>query len=333
MVKKIYVSEKRVSVEYAYRMLINGKLLFPGAPALARGRLQERLSETVELMLLGVAVPAIYVSELQDGSWLVLEAADRLWSLFRFLSGKGNLGYMDMYPEFTKMSLEELEGEAPNVTSAIFDYKLQFQVIDYMTPRYLQLQVGSHVERWSFSREQGVRNSLYQNDGVVSRLIMLAEQLDQKAYFFSSQALNRQYAILRICMYRFVFLDRIGPVQKGQAGLQVLLDQSMELLSIHETGLIAAREFNDVTETILNLKYDEIIAAKLMTGRGKEPQIRRLSYLYNLVWLAVDGQISWMRFETLLSSQRLWERIEKDDVNYDNIRYHYDMILRGRGNI
>lgn len=333
MMKKIYVSEKRVSVEYAYRMLKNGKLLFPATPALTRGRLRERLSETVELMLLGVAVPAIYVSELQDGSWLVLEATDRLWSLFWFLSGKGNLGYMDMYPEFAKMSLEELEGEAPNATSAIFDYKLQFQVIDYLTPRYLQLQVGSHVERWSFSREQGVRNSLYLNDEVVSRLTRLAKQLDKKTYFFSSLDLNRQYAILRIYMYRLVFLNMIGPVWEKQSGLQFLLDQSMELLSNREKELIADGEFEQVTEIILSLRKDRTIADRLAMGRGKEPQIRRLSYLYNLAWLAMDGQISSMRFETLISSQGLWERIEKDDVNYDNIRYHYDMILRGRGNI
>lgn len=39
------------------------------------------------------------------------------------------------------MSIGKLEEKAPHVTSVIYDYKLQFQVIDYMTPRYLHLQV------------------------------------------------------------------------------------------------------------------------------------------------------------------------------------------------
>lgn len=338
MLKKIYVSEKRVSVEYAYRMWKSGTLLFPETPALARSRIQERLSETVELMLLGVAVPAIYVSELQDGSWLVLEATDRLWALFRFLSGKGKLGYMDMYPEYTGLSIRELEDAAPYATSMIYDYKLQFQVIDYMTPRYLHLQIGSHVERWSFSREQGVRNALYRNSDTVLQLEVLAKQLDKKTFFFSSATLNRQYAILRIYMYRLMFQHMIETDGSSQAGLQYLLDRTMEFADIHKEGfhrLAADREFEQATEMILRLpstRDNKPIAEKLLANRGKEQQIRQLSYLYNLIWLVMDGQISDLRFEMLLSSQNLWESIEKDDVNYNNIRYHYDMIIRDRGN-
>lgn len=335
MLKKIYVSEKRVSVEYAYRMLQRGKLSFPEAPTLAKGRMVERLSETIELMLLGVAVPAVYVSELQDGSWLVLEATDRLLSLFRFLSGKGNLGYMDMYSEYSGMPIGKLEEKAPHVTSMIYDYKLQFQVIDYMTPRYLHLQVGSHVERWNFSREQGVRNFLYQKFDAVLQVKMLAEQLDKRLFFFSSSTLNRQYAILRIYMYRMVFQHMIRPERGDQAGLQYLLDQTIKLLNTSEggrPGYIKTEEFRQATEMIVSLSEETEAAAKLMKNKGKEQQIRRLSYLYNLIFLVMDGQISEVRFRVLFSGQRLWERVERDDVNYDNISYHYDMILRDRGN-
>lgn len=59
---------------------------------LAKRRMVERFSETIELMLLGIAILAVYVSELQDGSWLVLEATDRLLSLFRFFKRKGEFG-------------------------------------------------------------------------------------------------------------------------------------------------------------------------------------------------------------------------------------------------
>lgn len=332
MMKKIYVSEKRVSVEYAYRMLQKGKLSFPETPLRSKRRIQERLSEIMELILLGAAVPAIYVSELQDGSWLVLETTDRLWALFQFLNGKRNMGYMDMYPEYTEMSLAEMEKKVPHVTSMIYDYKLQIQVIDYMTPRYLHLQIGSNVERWNFSREQGVRKALYSNYDAVSQITMLEKQLDKRTFFFSSSTLNRQYTILRIYMYRLVFLNRIRTSGEDRAGVQLLLDQTMELLDAHEREAMAVEEFESATNAILSLGRDKEIAERFQINRGKEQQIRRISYLYNLIWLVDDGQISMIRFHALLSSQRLWERIEKDDVNYENIRHHYDMILRDRGN-
>lgn len=334
MIKKIYVNEKRVSVEYAYQMFKKGKLSFPETPLLTKKRMQERLSETVELILLGVAVPVIYVAELQDGSWLVLEATDRLRMLFRFLDGDGNLGYMDMYPEHTGMSLGQMEMEAPDITSMIYGYNLQFQIIDYMTPRYLQLQVGSYLERWNFSREQGARNALYRDYDAVLLLELLAKQLDKTTFFFSSSKLNRHYMILRIYMYRLVFQEISIPDKGSQAGIQLLLDSTMELLDFRikeRTEGFVAKEFKQVTEAVVKLEKNEGIVKKMMANRGKEPQVRRLAYLFNLTWLAMDGKISWLRYDELLSSENLWERIEKDDVNYDNIRQHYDMILKDRG--
>lgn len=335
MMKKIYVSEKRVSVGYAYQMLQKGKISFPETPMLTKNRMQGRLTETVELILLGVAVPAVYVSELQDGSWLVLEVTDRLRALFQFLGGKGNLGYMELFPECTGMSLEHLEEKNPRITSMIYDYKLQFQVIDYMTPRYLQLQAGSHVERWNFSREQGVRKVLYKNDGAMPLVELLAKQLYKKTFFFSTSTLNRQYAILRIFMYRFVFQNRNASEGYGQSGIQFLLDWTMVQLHTYgqeETEQVVTEKFELATKIIIDLEKNEETVRKLLINRGKEPQIRRLSYLYNMIWLAREGKIPWRRFEEMVSCKGFWERIEKDDVNYDNIRQHYEMILKDRGN-
>lgn len=59
----------------------------------------ERVSGIVEIILLGFALPTIYVSERQDGSLLVLEADDRLRCLIEFLEGNYPVRGLEFYPE------------------------------------------------------------------------------------------------------------------------------------------------------------------------------------------------------------------------------------------
>lgn len=185
------------------------------------------------------------------------------------------------------------------------------------------------------AENRGVRNVLYKNDGAMPLVELLAKQLYKKTFFFSASTLNRQYAILRIFMYRFVFQNRNGSEEYSQSGIQFLLDLTMAQLHAYgqeKTEGIVTEEFELATKFLLDLEKNEEIVRKLLINRGKELQIRRLSYLYNLIWLASEGKISWRRFEEMVSYKRFWERIEKDDVNYDNIRHHYEMILKDRGN-
>ena len=59
----------------------------------------ERVSGIVEIILLGFALPTIYVSERQDGSLLVLEADDRLRCLIEFLEGNYPVRGLEFYLE------------------------------------------------------------------------------------------------------------------------------------------------------------------------------------------------------------------------------------------
>lgn len=334
MEKTIYVSEKRISVEYAWNMLRKGKIIFPEAPVLFKPRRTQRVTEIVELILLGAAVPAVYVSELQDGRWLILESSDRLRALFLFLNHACTLEYMDTFPEYSGMSVTQLETEVPRVTSKIMNHNLQFQVIDYMTPKYLHLQIGKCVERWGCSREQGIRNALYQNYDAIVFLKSLANKSYGKNYFFSSSTLNRQYAVLQIYMYRFVFQKMIQSEEKSMVGMQFLIDQTIEqlntLIEEHQENFLVD-EFEAVTESVVSMGMRDAGFKYFSNNRGKEIQIRCLSYVYNLYWLVLDGCIAQERCNEILCCGKFWERIEKDDVNYNNISHHYDMILKGKG--
>lgn len=90
-------------------------------------------------------------------------------------------------------------------------------------------------------------------------------------------------------------------------------------------------EFEAVTESVVSMGMRDAGFKYFSNNRGKEIQIRCLSYVYNLYWLVLDGCIAQERCNEILCCGKFWERIEKDDVNYNNISHHYDMILKGKG--
>lgn len=91
--------EKKISVRQIYQMYQEKKIVFPMASPTKRVTKIERISEMVEIILLGLALPTVYVSERQNGSLLVLETDDRLRCLIEFLEGYYPVRGLEFYPE------------------------------------------------------------------------------------------------------------------------------------------------------------------------------------------------------------------------------------------
>ena len=47
-----------------------------------------RVVQLLDAVWMGIPLPAVYVSELQNGDFLVLEKNDNLWKLLWFLDGR-----------------------------------------------------------------------------------------------------------------------------------------------------------------------------------------------------------------------------------------------------
>ena len=237
----------------------------------------ERISEIVEIILLGLALPTVYVSERQNGSLLVLEADDRLRCLIEFLKGYYPVRRLEFYPELDERGIEQLEQEFPRMTSWLYDYRFSFQIIEYTTPRYMHMQMGNYIERWNFTREQGIRNELYGED-LERRLAKLEQTLWGFSAFLSKVSLNRQYMILRILMCRFV---RMGEIQEewGEIlNLQQLLDRTAILVLQKNSQWISetAEAFGEVTRELLS--WERRVHYGLERDKGKERQAKVLSY-------------------------------------------------------
>lgn len=336
--KQIDIYEENMPAERAYRMYLEGRILFPRAPLTVNLRRSRKIADTLEEILMGLLLPPVYMSELQDGRLLVLDSSDMLKCLFDFLAGRLSCGYMELYPELEGYCIQRLEEEYPRITSILYNYLLQIQVIDYLTPKYLHMQVGNHVANWNFSREQGVRNALYGGKQAVQFLEMLSERV-RKVDFFSGSGLNRQYVILRIVMYRLIISGGLTERYAPDMGLQLLLDQTLQILEKQNKEWLdqLAVDMIDVTDVIDQWNssvraevYTENInhmAYGLRADRGKEPQVRKLGYFYNVVWFCREyGYSAEEGLYQISHDNQILNMIEKNAVNAHSIIRHWEMI-------
>lgn len=334
--RQIDIYEEKLAAERVYEMYLEGRILFPRTPVTIKLRKIKKVSDMLEELLMGLPFPAVYVSELQDGRLLILDTSDRVRCLFDFFEGKLSSGYMELYPELEGYDIRKLEEEHPRITSLLYQCPLKLQIIDYLTPKYLHMQVGNHVEKWNFSREQGVRNALYGGKQAACFLERLARRL-QKVCFFSRSSLNRQYAILRIIMYRLIVRKEFSKQHASGMGLQMLLDQTFQALekgSIEWLGRLS-EDILGATDVILRWNGQardsgaekDVDTYDLLKDRGKEQQIRFLGYVYNVVWLCNESRYPAVQgLMGIVQEQSILERIQDDVVNDCNITKHWEMI-------
>lgn len=321
--------EKKIPVYQLHRMYQERRVVFPNIPSSGRARKMAKISETLETVFLGLSLPVVYASERQDGSLLVLDTSDHLRYLMEFLDGRYPAGELEFYPKLSGYRLEEMEEQFPRITSLLYDYRASFQIIEYTTPKYMHMQVGKYIEKWNFTREQGIRNQLY-GEELDCLLDSLVCDLGRSADFLSRWKLNRQYMMLRILMYRFVFQREIWDIGEENIGLQLLLDRTIACLE-RKGGQWKMELRADIREITEELAYwGRQTGFPLSEKRGKEWQARVLGYLYNVVWMCREMRIPVQRgLGEVTSDERLWRDIDNEKVNFINIqRHHYEIERR-----
>ena len=83
----IDIYERKYSIQEIWWMDEDDRLLF--APVRRnRNRIRNIVRNAVEAIELGIPMPPIYVSEQQNGDFLVLESKDTIYSLLQFLKNK-----------------------------------------------------------------------------------------------------------------------------------------------------------------------------------------------------------------------------------------------------
>lgn len=325
--RNVDIYEKRISVMDALFMMKKGMIRFPNYTQVGRERKVNKISNSVEMMLTGLKLPVFYASELQSGDLLILDSSDILRYLFDFLEGRYRLRHMEMCPELENCSFEDLEMLDPRITSQIYDYPLQLQIVDYWAPTYFHIQIGKYVGSWSFAREQSVRNELYDEE-TLQYLNDLDKEIYKQQMFFSTNRLNRQYVFLRILMCHYVMNGEMEALSEYNPGLQIMLDWTLKRMS--ETSWKQLNKIRDELNEVSMILTEWLNADNyfgrhmLVEGRGKEIQVRYLTYIFNMIWNCLGDKYREEECRNFIIEELgFWKRVERDSVNYSNMLEHF----------
>ena len=160
----IDIYERKYSIQEIWWMDEEDRLLF--APVRRnRNRIRNIVRNAVEAIELGIPMPPIYVSEQQNGDFLVLESKDTIYSLLQFL--KNNIGIEnDQNDADRRMSFYEIDHENPRLASMIMRTVVPVQIIEYRSPKYMHMLTGKFIENWTENREYAIRKIIYKDSRI-----------------------------------------------------------------------------------------------------------------------------------------------------------------------
>ena len=205
----IDIYEKRYTLQDILWMNEDGRLLF--APT-RRTRTMTRniVKNAVAAIELGIPMPPVYVSEQQNGDYLLLESKDVIYSLLQYL--ENNIGIeIDPSDVNRRMSFYEIDNENPRLTGMIMRTIVPLQIIEYRSPKYMHMMAGKFIENWTETREYKIRKIVYKE----SR-IELVERI-REVLKAESHGLAGRLSEINI----FLHARRFGWVYTNKAGVDV----------------------------------------------------------------------------------------------------------------
>lgn len=192
------------------------------------------VTDVIEAIQQGIPMPVVYVSELQNGDFLILGSEDRLLYLLEYIRGSFPVCIDDVLKGH-QYYFYELEKRNPWLSAMILRTVFMFRIIDYQTPKYLHMEVGLFHERWNVSQEQAVRNVLYSRNKVeklkcISREVMYTIFGREK----NKEEHRNEYITLYMMLFWGVYKNRlcIDESMKEQELLDVVIS------TLDESGYI-----------------------------------------------------------------------------------------------
>lgn len=265
--ESIEIYERKFSLEHIYHMFVDGRIQFPMEPLRSKVKMERELEQLLDIVWMGIPLPAVYVSELQNGNFLILENDDTLWKLLYFLDGKYEADYRVEDNSLYHGNIQMLRSDEPRLAMGLYDTVISFQIIDYRTPKYLHMSIGKMVEHWNITREQSIREMLYDP----CEISVLNDITKDMNYILSRGHLRgispiMRYRILYMLMNWFVYTG----VWKEEIEMQeqLLLEKTLEFTEKQ------GRRIDELLDTI-NCFGDYIFSVLAQNRNGTSKRIRK----------------------------------------------------------
>ena len=316
----IDIYERKYSIQEIWWMDEDDRLLF--APVRRnRNRIRNIVRNAVEAIELGIPMPPIYVSEQQNGDYLVLESKDTIYSLLQFL--KNNMGIeIDQDDADRRMSFYEIDHENPRLASMIMRTVVPVQIIEYRSPKYMHMLTGKFIENWTENREYAIRKIIYKD----SR-IELIERIREVLCKFQRTGLVRSLNEINIFYMLVIWMAYTNKVNVDE-DRYITNEQYLLENAIYEMDNLRDGYIDDFVECVLHTcsKSEEIDYEKTVRIVN-----RRFDEKYKSIFMAIAICINDIRGnlrELYDERSYLYSMLHDTSVTYANISRWIDYLRR-----
>lgn len=319
----IDIREKKYTVYNLYEMYKHGRLVFPLKPAVLQS-LRTKAQEAMDILLLSIPFPVIYVSERQDGSLVVLESSSRLLGLLELIDRRFVYKSAGANHNLDGRDFLEIDTYAPSVTAAILEAKIRVEIIEYYTPLFLHMRTGLAVESWTIQQEQDVRNFLYVGDGT-ARLKWLAFHMN----ICNERGYSKEFCALNILLVEFVCHANWQEVASREIpDEQYLFEVVINILQSLDREQIET--INYKLEKFGKFCADRLGGISFGTGNGKRnsTKYRAIAYIFQIWQYCRNPQIPIDRLERLIHDQKIWNTIGKTAHSIEGIHRNMENLRR-----
>lgn len=191
----------------------------------------QRQSELVESILMGIPIPVIYLFENENGIRQIIDGKQRTTALKRFINNKLTLKQLLMLPKLNGLKFNEIP---PILQSKLEDYQLNVYIIQPPTPEYVKFNIFERVNRGGMNlNKQEMRHALYQ--GRSTQLIeSLADSLSFKRATgngVNSERMRDRYLILRFIAFFLLILNKLPTKIKYRSDIDSFLASVMTFIN------------------------------------------------------------------------------------------------------
>lgn len=150
------------SVEYLFNLIKKGKIVLEVPFQRKHIWKNDKASMLIESIIMNVPIPPLYFAEEDDGSWLVLDGLQRLYSILNYYDNEFALTKVEVLGELQKRKYKDLP---PKAKSLLDDGLLRVNIIKKDSHRDIKYDIFMRLNRGAVTLNyQELRNCLYRGN-------------------------------------------------------------------------------------------------------------------------------------------------------------------------
>lgn len=288
----IYIENKPFSiwqiVDYIDKQILNVSPDFQRNFIWDKGR-QSRLIESI---LLGLPLPAIYLTQFEDGSLAVVDGLQRISTIYSFMSNKLRLCHLEYLKECEGCTYKELENKLPPLVFRMFDQTSMICfVIDRRSPSQLKYDLFKRLNTGGMPlNNQEIRNCLSKKSlqQVLKRMVESQAFLVATDKSINNYRMDAQEMALRF-MYFYDEYSTENVIGTYVGNLDIVLNKKVEELNRISDYTLYESAFELALTRAYSL-FGEYTFRKRLPGDSGRRRINKSIFVAITVILARDGE-------------------------------------------